>query len=376
MTKQELFEQIKLDFANVYNIPVAELGDSFLADSAVLATTMYNLRLRLNEIALNVWVGTANLETLLSVGLDKIGRLPFPAVSGIYTCSTSAISGETAIIPAGTQFKRNDYIYESLADINPGDTIQVRALAPGTESALIVSNTLTSVSPLGSIQDIITVTAISTSPSAAEDIEDYRTDVLNSFILRANGGSAADYILWASDVADIRTVYPYAADGEAGKIVVYCEGVSSLQPNSTKIDEVIEAIKYDTNGNGRVLVDLFPFINDTYILPVQLTQVNITLTGGDAGQQATAEQVIEDYLYNIRPYLPTLNKTRDANLDTITQSALIKTLADNDITFTAVTLKVKPLGGAEQTVTSYRVGNADDPTYYGEVPYLGTLTIS
>lgn len=376
MTKEELYDQILLDFANEYNIPVAELGDSFKAEAAVLSTALHNVRLKVDETALNVWVGSADLETLLSVGLDRIGRLPFPAVSGIYTCSTVAIAGETEVIEKGTQFKRNDYIYESLADINPGDDIQIRALTPGTESELSVSNTLTSVSPLASINDTITVTAIDTSPSNEEDIEDYRTDVLNSFTLRPNGGNASDYILWASDVSDIRTVYPYAANGEAGKIKVYCEGVSAFQPNATKIDEVIEAIKYDTDGNGRVIVDLFPFINDTYIVPVQLTQVNITLAGGDVSQQTEAEIVIENYLYDIRPYLPTLNKTRDATKDTITQTAIIKALADNDIAFTGLTLKVKPLGGAEQTVTSYQVGDADDPTYYGEIPELETLTIS
>lgn len=375
MTKKELFDQIKLDFANVYSIPVDELGDNFLSESAVLATIEYSMLLRINEVALNVWVGSADVATLLRVGFDKIGRLPFPAVSGIYTCSTVAISGESDVIPLGTQFKKGEYVYESLADINPGDDIQVRALTPGTISELQVDNELTSLSPLNSINDIITVTAIDTSPSNEEDIEDYRQDVLNSFILRPGGGNASDYIIWASDVSDIRTVYPYAADGEAGKIKVYCEGVSSFQPDSAKIDEVIEAIKYDTEGNGRVLVDLFPFITNTYIVPVQITDVNIELTDGDSGQLAEAAQVIEDYLYNIRPYLATLNKTRNPDDDTITQQALIRVLSDNDITFSALTLKVKPLGGGEQTVTSYQVGDADNPSFYGEIPVLESVTI-
>lgn len=375
MTKEELFEQIKLDFANVYNISVDELGDNFLAESAILATIEYSLLLRINEIDSNVWVGSADLDTLLSVGFDKIGRLPFPAVSGIYTCSTIQIGTETAKILIGTQFKKDDYVYESLAEIDPGDDIQIRALTEGIESALLVSDELQSVNPLVSIQDIITVTSIDTASVDGEDIDDYRQDVVNSFTLRPNGGNAADYILWASDVSAIRTVYPYAADGAAGKIEVYCEGISPFVPISATIDEVIEAIKYDTEGNGRVLVDLFPFITNTYIVAVQITDINITLNGGDVGQQSEAETVIEDYLYNIRPYLPTLNKVRDPETDTITQTALIKTLADNDITFTSIVLKVKPLGGGEITVTEYQVGDADDPLYYGEIPVLESLTI-
>jgi len=375
MTKLELFELIKLDFANEYNISVADLGDNFLAESAVLATIQYSLLLKINEISKNVWAGSSDLETLLSVGFDKLGRLPFPAVSGIYTCSTVAISGETAQIPIGTQFKFGDYVFESLNLIDPGDDIEIRAITAGTDSVLIITNELNSVAPLVSISDIITVTSVDTVATDEEDIDDYREDVVQSFTLRPNGGNAADYILWADDIAAIRTVYPYAADGEAGKIVVYCEGISPFVPVSGTIDEVIEAIKYDLDGDGRVLVDLFPFINDTYILPVQITDINIELTGGVGGQLAAAAVIVEAYLYDIRPYLPTLNKTRDATTDTITVAALIKVLADNDITFTAVTLKVKPLGGGEQTVTEYQVGDADDPTYYGEIPVLDTLII-
>ena len=376
MTKLELFEQIKLDFANVYDISVDELGSNFIAESAVLSTIQYNLLLRINEIASNVWVGSADYETLTTIGLDKIGRLPFPAVAGIYNCSTTQIGTETAVIPLGIQFKKGNFVYETLADINPGENVQVRALIAGTENILIVSDELTSVSPLTSIQDIITVISVDQAPSNEEDIEDYRTDVLNSYLLRPSGGNAADYILWAGDVSDIRTVYPYAADGEAGKIKVYCEGVSVFEPIAAKIDEVIEAFKYDLEGNGRIILDLFPFITNTYIVPVQITDVNIVLTSGDVGQQAAAEQIINDYLLDIRPYLPTLNQVRDPETDTITQSGLIKILADGDITFSALTLTVKPLGGAEQTLTTYQVGDADNPLYYGEIPVLETLTIN
>jgi uncharacterized phage protein gp47/JayE len=376
MTKQELFEQIKLDFSNVYNIPVEDLGSNYIAESAVLATIEYSLLLRINEIAANIWVGSADAETLYAIGLDKIGRLPFPAVSGIYECTTTQIGTETDIIPLGTQFKKGAFVYETLTNINPGDNVQVRALTPGTISVLIVTDELTSVSPLPSIQDVIIVDSIIQTASDAEDIEDYRQDLINSYILRPSGGNAADYILWASDVSDIRTVYPYAADGEAGKINVYCEGVSSFEPIPAKIDEVIEAFKYDPEGNGRIIVDLFPFITDAYIVPVQISDINIVLSSGNTGQQAAAEQVIEDYLLGIRPYLPTLNQVRIPEDDTITQSGLIKVLSDNNITFSALVLKVKPLGGIEQTVTEYQVGDADDPTFYGEIPTLETLIIN
>lgn len=377
MTKKELFDQIKLDFSNVYGIPVGDLGDNFIAESAVLSTLQYNLLLRINEIAANVWVGSADAETLLIIGEDKLGRLPFPAVNGVYECTTTQIGTLTAQIPLGTQFKRGVYIYETLSTINPGDNVQVRALTAGLESELSVLDELASVAPLSSINDTIVVSSVVVAPTDAEDIEDYRQDLINSYILQPSGGNASDYINWAADVSGIRTVYPYAADGEAGKINVYCEGISpDFQPIPSKIDEVIDAIKYDLEGSGRVAVDLYPFITNTYIVPVQISDINITLTDGNASQQTAAEAVIKAYLLNIRPYLPTLNKVRDPLTDTVSQSGLIQTLSGNGITFSALELRVKPLGGGEITVTSYQVGDADDPTKYGEIPVLETLTIN
>lgn len=375
-TKKQIYDQILLDFANEFNISINDLGSNYQAFAAVLATTEYNLQLRLNNIKKNVWVGSADIETLLTIGREKIGRVPFPAVAGVYTCSTVAIPNQSTIIPEGTKFQYNGFVFEVLMNYNPGDDIQLRSLNTGTDSALEIGDILTSTAPLPSINDKITVLSINISASDAEDIEDYRADVVNSFILKPSGGNAADYITWASDVSDIRTVYPYAANNEPGKINVYCEGISSFQPNSAKIDEVIDVFKYDSNGFGRVAVDLFPFINDSYIVPVQITNVDITLEGGEASQQSAAESVIEDYLYNIRPYLYTLNKIRDPKGDTITQSALIKELADAGINFTSLTISVKPLGGAPQTVTDYRVGDANDPNYYGEIPVFQTLTIN
>ena len=135
-------------------------------------------------------------------------------------------------------------------------------------------------------------------------------------------------------------------------------------------------MKYDSDGVGRVLVDLFPFINTTYILPVQITNVNIEISGGVIGEQSAAETVIKNYLLEKRPYLATLNKTYTTTQDTITLVEVINALSAADITFTGVVIKIKPLGGTEQTITTYKVGDANDPTYYGEVPELETLTIS
>jgi uncharacterized phage protein gp47/JayE len=380
MTFEEIYNLIIADWCNRLGIAVENAGFTIIVTSKVISGGLYLLAKIIDALSNNVWVGSMQASKLIEVGQDKIGRSPYLAVQGEYSCSTIAVG--VGNIPAGSIFTKDinnvTYSYESLAEVAGGDTIQVRALTAGTKSKLVVGDELTAVKDPTYASNMITVTVIDEEPLDGETIEDYRKVVVDSFVLRGAGaGNAADYIIWAGDVQGIWTVYPYAADGEAGKVKIYCEGLApDFVPSSALIDDVIDAIKYDSNGVGRVLVDLYPFITDEYILPVQIAEVVIDLVGGNLTQQSDAEAILEEYLINKRPYLATLNKVRVATKDTITTVEIVQALADGGITFTGITLKVTPPGGSQSTYTTYQVGNPNNPDYYGEIPVLNALNIS
>ena len=277
---------------------------------------------------------------LLVFGQGRLDRVPSGAIAGVWRCTTTQIVGQSQIIPEGTEFRSGGgYKYLTIGDKDPTEDLIVRAVDAGLESDLQISDELKSASPLPSINDIIIVAEELTTPVAAETLDEYRSDVLETFTLAPSGGNAGDYILWASDVIGARTVFPYAKDGEVGKVQVFVEGANPIVPTQAIIDEVIEALKYDENGNGRAPVHVFPFIDDTNVVAVRKTDINIVINGGISGELAQATAIIEAYLYGIRPYLATLNTPRDEDKDTIKQSAIITALASGGLTFSDIVLK-------------------------------------
>lgn len=401
MKFNEIYELIISDWCNRLNISVDNAGYVIIVTSKVFTGGLYILAKIIDALANNVWVGSMQASKLLEVGEDKIGRGLFLAIQGEYTCTT-IVAGGGGDIPLGSVFTKEingtTYSYESLAIVAGGDDITVRALTAGTESALVISDVLTAKKSLTYAENEITVSAITETATDTETIEDYRAVVVAFERLRLGNGNASDYIAWVTNTNGARTGYPYTADGEAGKAVIYCESTDEevLIPSAGIIDDIIDSIKYDSNGISQPPVGFFEFVNTSYVLPVQITGVKLELTNGDSGQLASIQSLIRDYLLQKRPFLHTVNKfiqtTEGYNTyeNTITLVDIIQLLASNSITFDSIDMTVNILLGASYVskskyVVGYRGGDtypttlspSNDPalaTYYGECPRLEDVT--
>jgi hypothetical protein len=400
MTYDELYNLVITDWTNRLDITVDEAGFTIIVISKVIAAGLHLLTKIIDGIANNVWVGSMQASKLIEVGQDKIGRVPFLAIQGEYTCST--IAKGVGDIPEGTIFIKEingvTYTYESLATVAGGDDISIRALTAGTESALIVTDELEAQKSLTYAESTITVTAITETPVDSETIEEYREVVVAYERLRLGNGNASDYIVWVANVNGLRTAYPYTADGEAGKAVIYCESTDSevLIPSAGLIDDAVDSIKYDVNGVSQPPVEFFEFVNTSYVLPVQISGVKLIFTNGDSGQQSSIESLVRNYLLAKRPFLHTVNKfiqtTTGYNTyeNTIALVDIIQLLANNSITFDSIALEVKILNtgsyiSKSKYVVGYRGGDvypttlspSNDPAlpaYYGECPRLEEIT--
>jgi hypothetical protein len=396
MTYNEIYDSVITNWCNKLGITVADAGYNIIVLSKVIALGLYMVIKIIDGIKNNVWVGSMQATKLLEVGQDKIGRGLYQAVKGEYTCSTVATG--SGPIPEGTLFTiekdGETYTFESLAEVTAGDDISIRALTAGTDSALIVNDDLTAKQNLTYAENIITVTAVTTTPTDTETIEDYRAVVVAYETLRLGNGNASDYIVWVSDVNGLRTAYPYTAPGEAGKAVIYCESTDTevLVPSGSLINDAIEAIKYDANGKSQPPVEFFEFVNSTYVLPVQITGIRLDIENGDTGQTSAIEALIRDYLSIKRPFLHTLNRDISISVgyntfeNTVALVDIVQLLANEDITFDSITMYVDILnstGYAEfsKYVVGYRGGSTYPPTYspgndpalstyYGECPRL------
>ncbi len=399
MTFDELYTQIITDWCNRLEITVEDAGYSMIVISKVITGGLYLLVRMIDGIKNNVWVGSMQASKLLEVGQDKIGRGLFLAVKGEYRCSTTSTG--VGNIDEGTIFTLEIngvlYKYESTATVVAGADIVIRAMTAGTDSSLVVGDKPTAQQQLTYAENEITVLEITEEPVDTESIEDYRAVVVAFERLRLGNGNASDYIVWVANVNGLKTGYPYTAENEAGKAVIYCESSDNavLVPSGALIDDAIDSIKYDANGISQPPVEFFQFVNTSYVLPVQITGIKLIFTNGDIGQTTDIESVVRDYLEIKRPFLHTVNKfiQLSDNLNslenTLTLVDLIQLLANASITFDSIDLQVNILNAASYVsmskyVVGYRGGStypedlepSNDPAlplYYGECPRLETI---
>jgi len=307
---------------------VLSLGKSFFRVLAgVWAGQMKIQYVYLANVQKNIRYTTADYPTLIQDGMIYLQRLPYEATQGNYLC---ALTGTTAgaVIRANTQFLSDP------ASLSPGyvfildnaytctgtsDVITLRATVAGTVSNLNIGDTLTCQQPLTNINQVVTVTTISVSAIDSENIEDYRTLIGLQIRLSPQGGSVADYILWASNADGVKRSYPYTASGAPWQVNVFIEAILSDSggsapdynygiPTSTILTDATNDIIADPiTGVARKPLGVILGPSNSGALPAVVDQVAITFTGStgiSAGDQALIKQALREAVANIRPYIP------------------------------------------------------------------------
>lgn len=382
---KDLYDGVLADLEASVDITIPLFGKVFLRGlAAVQAAKLKTLYLVAAILQRNIFPDTAQPEnvggTLERFGRVKLGRNPFSAVPGEYTVSLTGTTG--GIVPEGQVFKSDDdslnpgflFILDEEYEM-PGSSgsITLRALTPGTESKLEVGNKLTATSPIAEVDSQVTVTVEAVAPSAEEGIEDYRTKVLNSFRIEAQGGASADYRLWSQDAQGVKNTYIFAKSGEVNAVNVYVEATVEDSTDEhgtptptilTEVEEVIERSPDTTLpllDRGRRPTNVI--VN---VLPVEPLSVEIQILGY-VGLNATIESLIlssiEELINSIRPYVAAIDAVDDKN-DILDVNRVIAAIlsARPGSTFTSVVLTVDGVD-----LSTYTFEN-------GYIPYLDTVT--
>lgn len=394
-TKEEIYNGILNDYATALNVDVSELDISIKVPAKVSAEIQFNLELKLSQLQNNIYPDKAEEEILNRYGLAIINRTISPAVQGEYTVEVTGTIGST--ISAQTIFVANDdtdaagkfFILDNnyTTTSNP-DSITIRSLDPGLESALSIGDTLTAQSPQ-IIDDIVTVTAITVTPTDKESLEDYREDVLTGIRLIPQGGSPSDYRLWVIQIPEVLRVYPFMTPDSPGDINVYVEATEAS--TSTDIGEnpnnvtgvptqaTIDAVyKAPTGGNpeeGALVYDSIlnkgrrPMgVINIYALPIEPIPVDIAFVGlTDTGIFTSLNNALETLFYTIRPYVAGADILSNKN-DILSISNIVnevfKIISGTIITYTSVSMDID--GSPESTYTFT----------YGQIPYIRNITNS
>ncbi len=366
-TKTALYNQILNDIAGQLGVDASYLGDTYKVPAKVQAGMIYHMYLALSAVQKNIFYDLCEESVLIRYGSIILGRKPSPAEAGVYNVQVTGTIGAT--IPASTTFKANDDVNNSDAAgtlfildeeytlVSETDTISLRSLEPGTDAALIVGDLLTSTSPITNVDSEVEVTEITTDPVEAEDISSYRDDLIEQAQIEPQGGSPGDYRLWAQDVPEVRTIYPYAKEGNPGDLVIYVEATEENSatgditgvPTQTTIDDVylnddgVESgaivINSDT-GKGRKPIGVF----SVDIEPVNPVKVDIDFTNlTDTSIIDTIRSTIDDLFYDIRPFVAGADVYADKN-DILTLSKviaeIIAVLDSTDITYEDISMNV------------------------------------
>tara|TARA_R110002126_G_scaffold53535_2_gene144548 strand:+ start:1012 stop:2187 length:1176 start_codon:yes stop_codon:yes gene_type:complete len=326
-TTKQLFDEIKASIEAALNVTIPLIGPAFLlAFSAVQAAKLRIYYLAISFLQKNTFVDTADPEsmggTLERWGRAVLGRSPFAALPAKYDVEITGDIGFT--IPASTTFKSNDdslnrgklFILDVAVTLTTTpETITIRALEGGTDSALDIGDFLTATSPLALANDVVSVLAENEAPTDAEDIEDYREKALESFRLEPQGGAGVDYRLWSFDAAGVANVYPYAKTGFPSYLTIYVESEISASidgkgtPSAAMLTDVRDVIEFnpDTtlplNERGRRPLTDNPEVVSIVPLDVEVTIASSSFTPAEETLVASG---IETYIQGIRPVVDSI----------------------------------------------------------------------
>lgn len=358
------------------NITIPTFGKSYLrAQSDVQAGKLWLLYLLNAEIQKNIFVDTADPisagGTLERFGIIYLGRLPFPATQAQYTCTVTGTTG--GVIPAGTQYRSDDsalnpsmlFILDS-AYTMPASTgsITLRALVAGSGSRLDVGNTLSSIAPIPLVDRAATVSAQAVEPQEAEDIEAYRQKTIDAIRLEPQGGSGADYRIWAQEVSGIVRAYPYAASGLSSEVNIFLESDEPDGiPTPQNLQDVQDAIELPT-ANRPARKPLTVIVNYLPIVP-RVIDINITsFTGITVDLQTLIKDAVTARLAQIRPFVDSIDivADRDDYFDTNSVIQIVLEAQPGSV-FGAVTMEVDGVPTQAITFTGGDIPTLNDITY-------------
>lgn len=384
----ELYTSVLSDLEAEYAESIPLFGKNFLRAVAAVQAAKLNILYRLvGSTQKNIWVDTADSElvggTLERFGRVKLKRDRFPATAGQYDVTVTGTIAAT--IAASTTFKSDDSSLSAgklfVLDVahvmvTSSDTITLRALEAGLDSQLLVTDTLTATSPIANVDSVVTVTAESVTPLAAETLEDYRGKIELAFRLEAQGGASSDYILWSFDAQGVAGVYPFAKTGSANEVNIFIEATIADStdgkgtPTAPILADVVTVIEFDPDTTlslyerGRRPLGLFA----ANVIAITIKEVTIEITGF-VGLTIAIETAIfnalEAQINTIRPFIAGADVPENQN-DILDTNKIISTIlaANAGSIFGAVALEIDAVPMTSTTFIN------------GDIPFLSAGAVT
>jgi hypothetical protein len=209
----------------------------------------------------------------------------------------------------GTQLKSSltgkIYITDSPHILDGGFAfVEITCNTPGTAGNLREGDVLNFVSPMGNVKKTAAVISVTREGTDDETEAEYRYRVVNRYRMQPQGGSLADYRIWASTVPGVLNTYPYNDSESPAGVILYVSGNPGLYsdriPSGNLLLQVGDACSYDPE-TGRanrkpVTAVLDPDFNGSY------TNIRaVGVIGFDIYIDGVLGIALEDFAEIVRP---------------------------------------------------------------------------
>lgn len=335
------------------------------ATEAIVGTSLYKFGIDRAKQALATTAGEDGLT-------DLGNEYGVPRKVAVATVLTATLPGtDTTIIPATRTFVGNSngvrYNLDASATVVGGiATMSLTAQVAGVAGNLNNGETLSIDTQVSGAETVATVTATTTTGADQENLEDWRTRILDVIRAPGGGGNAADYRNWSQKVAGVARAYPYAGDpagsGSPPERTVYVESTTAIDndgiPPQSLLDDVRDSITTDPDtGLSRQPLGL---TDDTlFVEPITRTEFFVRITGltVDSSIEAAVKDEIEtqltNYFRSLRPFVDGVDAPIDRN-DLITELTVSDVVQD----------VLKASGGSAQSVAfDIAAGGGSLPEY-------------
>ncbi|HSQ98087.1 MAG TPA: baseplate J/gp47 family protein [Rickettsiales bacterium] len=337
------------------------------------------------------------LETCEFEALKRWGNLvDITYKSGVKSIlSITLLNVSKSEISAGTIWKSldNGLIYKSISTTTVNSTtvvLNVECSQSGSTGNLSNDSILNITNPIAGLPEIATVSKTITTGTNDEEVETYRTRVINRYKRKPQGGSAVDYYDWSTEVSGIVDCFPYVLQN--GIITLYLVASGSglsrtptgqLQPNTfpqwqngqmtdlvgygqfLSVAKAINSSDSDTNTNDRR-----PLNTQVQLLAPNYTEYKVEIVDLDPISDsiiASIKTALIDELDNKKPNLKALGYTvNNATINSNQLSSTVQNIIDtNDGSFTSFSLK----NSNNEVILTDVLG-------IGSLAYLGELKIN
>ena len=235
-TIQQIIERVDADLES--RLSAAQLRRSNAkVYGRVLAGASHELHAHIDYVKRQLFFDSAEAEFLDRwASIFGIYRTPATKASGTVTIS---FSGDPVDVPAGTILQADAGAqYQTTGSPTSAGVVDVEALVAGAAANLTEGETLSFVSPVAGVESEAVSSGISGGVDQESD-EGLRERLLERTREKPCGGSAADYVAWAKEVAGVTRAWVYQGT-QPGTVIVrfVCDGLDPIIPDAEMVAKV------------------------------------------------------------------------------------------------------------------------------------------